>query len=265
MITLQWPVATMWLPLAPLRPIIGGVPRRLHVSKLFVGQVPLDPVQARHAREVLRLKEGDRVELFDSAGQEACGVLRFIGPKDAAAVVDSVSELPRPAGVRLTVASAVPKGERADWMVEKLSELGVAAFIPLATDRSVVKPEGKNKLQRWQRIATESAKQSRRTGVMRIEELRPLRDVLDGTNDGVYLSTEPGVEAIPEVLSGFEGSRELTLFVGPEGGWTAGEMDLFRASKARSARLTATILRIETAAVAGAAMVLCMGRFSQPA
>lgn len=236
------------------RPIIGGVARRLHAPKLFVGQVPLDPAQARHAREALRLKEGDEVELFDDAGAVTKGTLLFVGSKDAAARVERIDASQSIPGLRLTVASAVPKGERADWMVEKLSELGVASFIPLSTQRSVVKPEGKNKLERWMRIATESAKQSRRPGVMRIEELRSLEEVVREHRGALYLSTAPQAKPIQDFLSVERPTDELTLLIGPEGGWTDEEIQLFGGSEIPSVKLTSTILRIETAAIAAAAI-----------
>lgn len=241
-----------------MSPIIAHVPRRLHVPRLFTGQVPLDPVQAHHAREVLRLKEGDAVELFDSVGREARGVLRFVGPKDAAAVVERVNEHSLADDLQLTVASAVPKGERADWMVEKLSELGVVAFIPLMTERSVVKPEGKNKLQRWERIATESAKQSRRSGVMQIQHLRPLADMLGEHRPALYLSTAPDAKPLNLAISELGPMQTLAIFIGPEGGWTDAELEAFRAAGIRCAKLTSTILRIETAAIVGAAIALAM-------
>jgi len=143
------------------------VARRIHVPVLAVGETRLDEAQAHHARDVLRLTQGAEVEVFDDEGRAACGTL-LIAPGAVAVRVEHLDEASAGSSVRLTVASAVPKGERADWMVEKLSELGVAAFVPLATARSVVLPEGRNKRQRWARIATEAAKQSRRAGVMQI-------------------------------------------------------------------------------------------------
>jgi 16S rRNA (uracil1498-N3)-methyltransferase len=200
------------------------------------------------------LRDGDEVDLFDSDGLEAKGVLRFVGSKDLAATVGRLDERRSPSGLQLIVASAVPKGERADWMIEKLSELGVALFIPLATERSVVKPEGKNKLERWTRIATESAKQSRRSGVMRIGELQPLAEVVQENPNAVYLSTESDAKSILAVLSDANARRDLTLFVGPEGGWAIAEIELFGAADIQGVKLTSTVLRIETAAIAGAAI-----------
>jgi 16S rRNA (uracil1498-N3)-methyltransferase len=234
------------------------VVRRLHTPALFVGQIKLDPAQARHARNVLRLKDGDPVELFDDDGKVALATLQFVGTTDVAAIVGHLNQSEPSVGFRLIVASAVPKGERADWMVEKISELGVAVFIPLATERSVVKPEGKNKLERWARIATESAKQSRRLGVMRVDELQGLADVVRDHRPAVYLSPAADAKPMQELLQKKAGIKNLTLFIGPEGGWTDAELELFRSSDVQAAKLTSTILRTETAAVAAAALAIVL-------
>jgi 16S rRNA (uracil1498-N3)-methyltransferase len=243
------------------------VARRIHVPHLCPGDLPLDPAQARHARSVLRLTDGAAVEVFDDAGRVAAGVLLLRGPHDVAVRVERVEAVAEDLGLRWTVAAAVPKGERADWMVEKLSELGTAAFVPLAAARSVVLPEGRGKRERWVRIATESAKQCRRAGVMRIGELTPVAEAVaqvaagrgDATNRSAawYLSTAagavPAVEAVGRMRA--DGARGLTLFIGPEGGWTDEEMAAFDRAGCTPVRLTATVLRVETAAVAAAAVV----------
>jgi 16S rRNA (uracil1498-N3)-methyltransferase len=218
--------------------------------------VPLDASQARHAREVLRLPDGYPVEVFDDQGIVGTGVLVFEGPRDALVRVEQTSAQ-KPAAI-WSVASAVPKGERADWMVEKLSELGAAAFIPLIAARSVVLPEGRNKRERWIRIATESAKQSRRPGVMRIDELSPLEEVLKKIHQrfqGICLSTGPIAVPIVSALEHRSPGGELILLVGPEGGWTEDELLECDRAGAVQVRLTSTILRVETAAIAAAAIV----------
>jgi 16S rRNA (uracil1498-N3)-methyltransferase len=228
------------------------VTRRLHVPKLHPGNIELPAGEAHHARDVLRLAELATVELFDDAGQVARGRLSFDGDRGASVSVEEVHP-PTADSFQLTIASAVPKGDRADWMIEKLSELGVASFIPLATHRSVVHPSGPSKRQRWERLAIEAAKQSRRSGVMRIDDLSPVGSVLDA---GWYLSTESGAVSIDQMLRGSEGNQ-LRLFIGPEGGWTDEERLAFDAAGLTAVRLTDTILRIETAAVAAAAVVMC--------
>lgn len=242
--------------------IIGPVIRRIHTPVLLEGENALGPVQTHHARAVLRLSDGDKVEIFDNAGRTAVGLLRFHSDGGAIVQVETFDTTPKSrAGLRWSVAAAVPKGERADWMVEKLSELGAEAFIPLATARSVVLPAGKSKPQRWARIATESAKQSRRTGVMRIEPLMPLSDavgqVATSGATGWCLSTGAAALQIAAAARDYAGQL-LTLFVGPEGGWTPQELALMSAAGLAEVSLTSTILRVETAAVAAGAVVAAM-------
>lgn len=231
------------------------MPRRLHVPTLTPGDIELDPVQAHHARDVLRLRDGQTVEAFDDQGATATAALVWRGAQGAAIRVNDVRPPAKPTR-RLTVTAAVPKGERADWMVEKLSELGVDAFIPLATERSVVLPAGRGKHDRWVRIATESAKQSRRAGVMRIEPLTSIKDLIERKLPHAWvLSTGPGAVPIREAFNELPTYGDLTLLIGAEGGWTEQELELFRTRGIRAVRLTRTVLRIETAAIAAAAII----------
>ncbi len=228
--------------------------RRVHVPSIAPGLLPLESREAHHLLSVLRMKAGDAVELFDDAGATAPAALvesegRLCAHVDTGAITQAA-----PGGV--VVASAVPKGDRADWMVEKLSELGAAALIPLRTARSVVHPEGAGKLDRWKRIATEAAKQSHRSGVMRIDPLTPLNDLLasrDTSTEAIVLSTRPPADPLIRVrlLPG----KTALLLVGPEGGWSSEELAGFDNAGLTAATLGPTILRIETAAVVGAGVI----------
>jgi 16S rRNA (uracil1498-N3)-methyltransferase len=225
------------------------VPRRLHVPLISVGKLTLDHGQSRHARDVLRLSDGDAVELFDDAGASADA--RIAGGNGDRVIVDVATiRHSKIAHGGLTVASAVPKGERADWMVEKLSEIGVDCFIPLATERSVVLPKGKSKHERWERLAIESAKQSRRAGVMKINQLTAVENI--AAPGALFLTTEPEAQSILEIKTS---THRITLLIGPEGGWSANELKRFREAGLTGVKLTATILRIETAAICAAAVV----------
>jgi 16S rRNA (uracil1498-N3)-methyltransferase len=157
----------------------------------------------------------------------------------------------------LTIAAAVPKAARADWMIEKLSELGTDIFIPLIAQRSVVVPQGKGKMDRWRRLAEESARQSGRQGVMTIEPVTPLEEILKHRKDldeaHWVLSIDDGATSIISSLAAMP--AKLTVLIGPEGGWTPGELTEFAAADIHPMRLTDTILRVETAAVAVAAIV----------
>ena len=230
--------------------------RRLHTpAPLRAGSLELDAAEAHHARDVLRLKVGDAVELFDDAGHVARGAIERCDP---AAVVARVEEsVARSESSGISIASAVPKGARAEWMIEKLSELGVDRFIPLSTARSVVHPTGQNKRDRWQRIATESAKQSRRAGVMTIDQLAPLDRVVEAHRAALFLDIDPYAPSLLDHLQSQISNlkSQVTLLVGPEGGWTDDEVAHMRTVGLTGVRLTATILRVETAAVAAAAIV----------
>jgi 16S rRNA (uracil1498-N3)-methyltransferase len=237
---------------------------------LVVGRpVALEAAEAHHARDVLRLADGAAVEVFDDAGAVGRGVLILGGGELFVRVEPDGLVAQRGAGVALTVAAAVPKGDRADWMVEKLSELGVAEFVPVAAARSVVLPEGRGKRERWMRIATEAAKQSRRAGVMRITELTRLDEAIRRATGGGaawFLSTEePHATPIGDAVERVPTGRGLTAFIGPEGGWTSQERERFAAAGVVPVRLTPTVLRVETAAVTVAAVVGSLRTGTAPA
>ena len=238
------------------RLIIPRVLRRIHTPRLVAGLTTLDAGAARHVRDVLRLTEGTTVEVFDDAGGVGEGTLVEVGPRAVVVRVERFSTESSNSNVmRLTVASAVPKGDRADWMIEKLSELGVERFIPLAAARSVVLPEGKNKHERWVRIATEAAKQSRRRGVMAIDPLTRVTDALvSGEGRLLLLSTAQDATPISEAVQPTT-TGAVRAFIGPEGGWTDEEVAAFASAGATGVKLTSTVLRVETAAVAVAAIV----------
>jgi 16S rRNA (uracil1498-N3)-methyltransferase len=241
------------------------------VPILSVGQITLDEAQSRHAVDVLRLASGTEVEVFDDAGRVATAELVIEDEVDVSVRVTEINDAASARGaavVPLTIVAAVPKGERADWMVEKLSELGVTEFIPLAAARSVVLPEGRNKRERWARLATESAKQSRRAGVMRIGELTALDAMLQQFKQpdaaaGWYFSTADDARPLASLLAELEPGRRVIAFIGPEGGWTPDELARFAAGGLTPARLTPTVLRIETAAVAAAAVIGSVAAFPE--
>jgi len=230
--------------------------RRILVPKAIVGRIDLAGPQAHHLRDVLRLAAGAVVEVFDQTGAGGRGRIVSVTHDGISVEVDEITRAGAD-GPRLTIAAAVPKAARADWMIEKLSELGVDALVPLSTRRSVVFPQGSAKLDRWRRLAAESAEQSARTGVMRIEPLTELPVIIEqakSTGSALWhLSLDEQAVPIFQLISALPGA--LTVFVGPEGGWSTEEADAFRAAQIVPVRLTRTILRVETAAVAAAAII----------
>jgi 16S rRNA (uracil1498-N3)-methyltransferase len=234
--------------------------RRLRVERVKVGQIELAEREAHHARDVLRLEVGAEVEVFDAEGKSAIGKIDRSQGKKVVVRVEQVEE--GPAGFEWWVASAVPKGTRGDWMVEKLSELGAGGFVPLITERSVVSAEGKNKRDRWERLASEAAKQSKRKGVMKIAQVTEVEKFAQELKSpGWYLSLDNRARAIGEVVREIlhdKNLAKLTLLIGPEGGWTDGEIRMFNEARLTGVRMGGTILRVETAAVAASAIVAAM-------
>ncbi len=228
--------------------------RRIHLPEFSLGRTDLSDAQARYLRDVLRLTMGQEIEVFGQGGAVGHGSISAVGRAGVTIEITRI-EPPRAVAARLSVAAAIPKAARADWMVEKLAELGVADFFPLATARGAVLPKGDKKFERWRRLAAEASRQSGRDTVMRIHSLAtPAELMAEKTNEARWhLSVDAAARPILELLAAPPAS--LVLFVGPEGGWTPEESELFASAGIAGVRLTDTILRIETAAVAGAAIV----------
>jgi 16S rRNA (uracil1498-N3)-methyltransferase len=229
---------------------------RIFLPEMSLGEVQLPPEQSHHLRDVLRLTEGDEIQAFDESGQIAHGIIGNVSRQSVTLKIEKIEPAARPK-LRLTVASALPKGPRADWMVEKLSEIGADCFVPLIANRSAVLFCGEGKLGRWNRLAAAAAEQSGRAGVMRIEPATPLLSILQRTAGAprYYLSTSSQKpRSLVEMTHQLQG--DLILFIGPEGGWTGGEIGEFEKAAVEPARLTQAILRIETAAVVSAAIAL---------
>jgi 16S rRNA (uracil1498-N3)-methyltransferase len=235
--------------------------RRVRVEHVKAGQIELAEREAHHARVVLRLGIGGEVEVFDAEGNSAVGRIAACDGKRVVVRVERIDPS-RGGEFEWWVASAVPKAARGDWMVEKLSELGVRGFVPLITERSVVSAEGKNKRERWERLASEAAKQSKRRGVMKIGEVSEVgKFVRELKSLAWYLTPDESGKNIAEAVAEISGEKKiqkLTLLIGPEGGWTDAEVGMFDGAGLTGVRMGGTILRVETAAVAAAAIVAAM-------
>lgn len=208
------------------------------MPRFFVDRIEnpavLSPEESRHAVKALRLGPGDRVTVFDPR-ESWTGEIESV---EGRVRVRLLERAPRAELRRVTVAAAVPKGSRLDWMVEKLAELGVSEFVPVRFERSVAEC-GEAKRRRLEKIAVAAAKQSG-APVLRISAERRLAEL---AADAILLA--PGA---PEPL----GAGSGTVVVGPEGGLTREEEARFP----RRCSLGPTTLRIETAAVVAAARLL---------
>lgn len=210
--------------------------------------------EAHHAIRVKRLEVGERVELLDGRGLVARGELRDTRKLSRSgdwALDVVVTEAVRavPLSPRVEVFASAPKGERLEHMIEQLSQVGAALWAPLVTTRTVVEPR-ENKLHRLERVSIEACKQCGRAWAMEIGPATALEDAM--RFNGVVIVADASGGAVPELVS----DRPVRLLVGPEGGWTAAELEQLRAAGAAITRLGAHVMRVETAAVVGAGVLL---------
>ncbi|MEO6808785.1 MAG: RsmE family RNA methyltransferase [Isosphaeraceae bacterium] len=218
------------------------------------GQIKLDGDEGRHLALARRLKPGQVVEVFDGRGTayRASIVSTAKSGVTLNVVGDPLTE-PAPS-CRLTLASAVPKGDRFDWLVEKATELGVSRLVPLRAERSVVDPRA-GKLDRLRRVVVEASKQCGRSRLMDLAELTPWSDFLGQDASCVRLIAHPG-GIVPSSWPQIPVGERAVLAIGPEGGFTNLEVNAAVAKGWTPISLGPTILRVETAALAGSALVL---------
>ena len=219
------------------------------------GPIVLEGDEAKHLAKVARRDVGDQVEVFDGRG---LGVLARVGSiaRDRVVLTNEGPIPDRRAPLELTLCVAPPKGERFDWLVEKATEIGVVRLVPIRAQRSVVDPRA-GKLDRLRRVVVEACKQCGRNRLMTIAEPVAFAAMVREVQSETRLLAEIGGFS-PRAMSGRTEGRAVTLAIGPEGGWTTTERNLARDSGWREIDLGATRLRVETAAIVGAAVLIAM-------
>ena len=229
---------------------IAGMAERFHVnSDLGPGPVDIDGPEAHHLAAVMRLRAGSQIVLFNGDGREYPAVVEQVGKKSVQLRVLGVETPARERPGRLEVASALPKGDRSQFLIEKLTELGVTHFVPLQTAYSVVNPR-EGRLDRLHRCVIEASKQCGRNVLMTIEPLVEWRTYVARADLPVRrLLAHPGGELLIPVSA----KEDVAVAVGPEGGFRADEVELAIAAGWRTVGLGPRILRMETAALALAA------------
>jgi 16S rRNA (uracil1498-N3)-methyltransferase len=206
-----------------------------HVLVADLAVPAVDAAQAHHLARVLRLRDGDVVTATDGAGRwrECRWADRALEP--AGEVVTT------PAPREVTVAVAPPKGDRLDWLVQKVTEVGVTRLVLIAAERSVVRwdvERGTRQLDRLGRIAAEAAMQSRRVWLPDVVGPVPAAEVLAAS-----AVAEPGGRPLT--------AEDRSIAIGPEGGWSPAELALAIDQVA----LSAHVLRVETAAIVAATLM----------
>lgn len=220
--------------------------------------VDFDASDAHKIVRVLRLSSGDAVCAVDSGGTEFEALLSVEGAR-VQGVLRHARRRSVEAPVRLTIAQAVPKGAKMDFVVEKLAELGVERIVPLVTERTVARDPGSGKVERWRRLSRAAAQQSGSTSILAVDEITTL-DALIGRFpefDRVLLPWESAEllapkNALPPLLPQ---TGSVLALIGPEGGFAQTEAELARQHGAAVVSLGPRIYRTETAGLVLAAIV----------
>lgn len=230
------------------------------------GTFDLPPDVAHHATRVLRLREGDPVQIFDGLGNERHGVIAEPGGKHVAVggitAVDSDRESP----LKVLLAQALSSSEKMDWVIQKATELGVAEIQPIDTERSVARLSAERatkRLEHWQQVAISACEQCGRNTLPQIYApldimvwLRQMQKVTDAK----FILLPQGATSLHAQA---KPPGRVALLIGAEGGFTQAESDTALRCGFTPIRMGARVLRTETAAITGlAALQTLWGDFN---
>jgi 16S rRNA (uracil1498-N3)-methyltransferase len=221
----------------------------------------IEGAEHHHLARTARVKEGDTVRLFDASGNRCLAQVESVEKERTTLKVleEAAPEAPR---VKLVLAQAMLQAKKMEFILQKASEIGIAEFIPVETARSLKAAGDRSgsKAERWARIAREATKQSKGGAAPAVSPAERLKVILARPAQGlrIFLS-ENGGKPLSCLLvgagSGEPPAAEVTVFVGPEGGWTGAEEEGFREAGCEAVSLGSRILKAETAAIAGVAMM----------
>lgn len=223
---------------------------------LAVGaSVGLPEDAAAHLVRVLRLREGDACVLFNGDGFDHDARLTEVGKRGATADIVATRAVDVESPLRITLLQGIARGEKMDWILQKATELGVAAFVPVSSDRSEVKLDAERAAKRhahWRSVVTSACEQSWRARIPAVVAPQSLAAALASLPEGpARWLLDPvaatGVSAMPAP------GAEVVLAIGPEGGWSANDRAALVAAGFGGLRLGPRILRTETAGMAAIA------------
>jgi len=229
-------------------------------DRYFLPQFPEDELcelggsEFHHLAHVMRGSPGDRLTVFDGQGTEADAEIIRLSKTSAALRLAARRRDSLQTESEIVLAVSIPKADRFRWLVEKATELGVARLIPLQTTRSVVAP-GAVKLDKMRQAVIEACKQSGRNRLMPIEPPTPWEEFVSAQiPTAATLVADPNGLPLSDVAKSWAKNGSLLLVVGPEGGLTETELREAIEAGAQTVSLGPRILRIETAALALAAV-----------
>jgi len=204
----------------------------------------------KHIVKVLRLKTGDEITLFDTNSTEYYGKIKEIGKRDIIVAIERSRQVNTESPIDVTLLQGLPKGDKMDYIIEKATELGVTRVVPVITERSQVRE--RDRMKRWERIASEASKQCGRTKPTIIENTLDFDGAIKLYSKSelpIILHVNCEVSAKSYIKNSLQAPQNIVLFVGPEGGFTDNEVLLGNKMGFISLGLGPRVLRTETASI----------------
>jgi 16S rRNA (uracil1498-N3)-methyltransferase len=221
--------------------------------------------QAHHAIHVMRFRVGNSIELMDGQGNLHIASISEVAKRTLQLSIESSSFEP-PQENQIAIATALPKGDRQKFLIEKLVELGVNWLLPLKTERSVASA-GARAVERIEKQIIEASKQCGRRYLMQVQPESSIQSLIQSFDSATHrLLADPysqqslcSAEQIPEHPDKSSGKPQTVIAIGPEGGFSQSETDQFARAAWQPVRLSNHILRIETAAISAAVQLRLRG------
>ncbi|MPL63346.1 Ribosomal RNA small subunit methyltransferase E [bioreactor metagenome] len=235
--------------------------RRFFISSLLAPEMVITGDDVRHIGRVLRMQPGDKCVAVATDGRSAVAKIKTITANEVVLELETIIIEDKEPIIRVVLVQGLPKSDKMDYIVQKAVELGISSIIPLAADRSVVQYHGAKaiaRIERWQKIAAEAAKQCRRSRIPQIANIQKISEILPSFDDDaeiIMLYEGQTISALRTVLTDLK-AQTVVLLIGPEGGFSNEEVILATQHGASIVTMGPRILRTETAAIAAVSAVM---------
>lgn len=203
--------------------------------------------ETRHLRDVLRLREGENIQVFNGHGKEfLCSIEEIGKQKTTLKIIKEILPSAPESNLELSLAVALLKGEKFDLVIQKAVELGIMEIIPIITKRTDVKlKDADKKIERWRKIILEASKQCGRAKLMKIDKVVDFADFIQSDRNQKILFSERNGTNFAEI----KGDENIIAIIGSEGGWEESEIEFAKENGVKIITLGGRILRAETAAI----------------
>lgn len=218
--------------------------------------------QFHYLSNVRRFFVGDEINIFDGLGNSYRAKIDAVDKKEIIGTILSSKTFVL-SEKKVSLYTAIPKGERFDWLIEKASEIGISKIVPVIYSRSVIKDLSVKKLERYKKISISASSQSWRADIMPVEIPKKFSEIVNKINNDKntinilpYESEEKN--NIIQVINRSKEIKNINIFIGPEGGFEKNEIDLAISKKFNIVTLGKNILRVETAGIVSASIILAL-------